>query len=90
MEAPGVCCTDDGILRWESPGGPQECNSNDGKRSEWVNFLRSGDNVQLLPSDPEDALIQFINKRGSVFGVSSTGRPMGSEPQVVCEWTIQE
>lgn len=90
MEAPGVRCTDDGILCWESPGGPQECNSNDGKRSEWVNFLRSGDNVQLLPSDPEDAIIQFIKKRGRVFGVSSTGRPMGSEPQVVCEWTIQE
>ena len=89
MEAPGVRCTDDGSLCWESPEGPKECNSNDGKRSEWVNFLRPGDTVQLLPSDPEDALVQFLKKHGSVIhGVSSIGRPMGSEPQVVCEWTI--
>lgn len=88
MDAPGVMCTNDGILCWESNGGPIECNSNDGKRSEWVNFLRPGDNVQLLPLDAEDALFHFVNKHGRVFGVSSKGRPMGSEPQVVCEWII--
>lgn len=91
MEAPGVCCTNDGILCWESMNGPMECNSNDGKRSEWVTFLLPGDTVQLLPADPEDALFQYLNmvNGNKVYGVSSQGRPLGSEPRVVCEWIIQ-
>lgn len=93
MEAPGVLYTAEsdggdgntGVLQWEAAGGPQECNSNDGKRSEWVNFLRINDNVQLVPLEVEASLIEFL-AQGRVFGVSSTGRPLGSEPQVVCEW----
>ena len=109
MEAPGVYfgSGDDteekntkGILRWLSEEGPTACNSNDGKRSEWVNFLRAGDTVQLVPANGQDSLLQFSrhlakqstedddNERKSirVFGISSQGRPMGSEPEVVCEY----
>lgn len=79
---------DRGTLRWEDEGGPMECNSNDGKRSEWVNFLRVGDTVQLVPmgTSGEDSLLAFLKKFGCVYGVSSEGRPLGSEPAVVCEW----
>jgi len=113
MEAPGVCfCsgggeTSDnastnnkrGVLRWLDEKGPTACNSNDGKRSEWVNFLRIGDTVQLVPADGQGSLLQFSRQFGRqsneaddsrksirVFGISSQGRPMGSEPEVVCEW----
>lgn len=99
MEAPGIifkptCSTDDrGILRWEAAGGPLECNSNDGKRSEWVNFLRVGDNVQLIPmKSNEQAIMAFLYKFGEshdesrIFGITTQGRPLGSEPQVTCKW----
>ena len=88
-----------GILRWLNEEGPTACNSNDGKRSEWVNFLRAGDTVQLVPANGQDSLLQFSRQfakqsveeeddRNSirVFGISSQGRPMGSEPEVVCEY----
>ncbi|KAL7471849.1 hypothetical protein ACHAXS_012173 [Conticribra weissflogii] len=79
-----------GILRWLDDDGPTLCNSNDGKRSEWVNFLREGDTVQLVPADGQDAVMSFVEKNKSssnrIFGISSEGRPMGSEPAVVCEW----
>jgi len=86
MEAPGVLF-DGGCLRWESTAGFTDCNSNDGKRSEWVNFLRVGDNVQLRPEDPGSILLEkaFVDR---VYGVSALGRPLGSEPVVVCEWKI--
>ena len=105
MEAPGVwygCNSNSGnnnnkdismggVLRWLDDNGPAACNSNDGKRSEWVNFLRKGDTVQLLPRDGQDAILEFHNRYGDgvesrIFGISSEGRPMGSEPRVVCEW----
>ncbi|KAL7529721.1 hypothetical protein ACHAXR_003120 [Thalassiosira sp. AJA248-18] len=79
-----------GVLRWLNEEGPTACNSNDGKRSEWVNFLRKSDTVQLVPADGQGALLQFFGKQCEtsirVFGISSQGRPMGSEPEVVCEW----
>jgi len=81
---------DKGVLCWEDEGGPMACNSNDGKRSEWVNFLRRGDTVQLVPmgSSGEDALLAFLDMAGGgcIFGVSSECRPLGSEPEVVCVW----
>mmetsp|Transcript_21704 Transcript_21704/g.40919 ORF Transcript_21704/g.40919 Transcript_21704/m.40919 type:complete len:303 (-) Transcript_21704:1616-2524(-) len=88
-----------GLLRWLNEEGFTACNSNDGKRSEWVNFLRKGDTVQFVPGDGQHALLQFRDQFGKqsddgkmddssirVFGISSQGRPMGSEPEVVCEW----
>ena len=87
MDAPGIIVDGRGILRWQSMEGPIDCNSNDGKRSEWVNFLRNGDTVQLLPQDADAAVHQFA-KLGRVYGVSSRGRPLGSEPEVVCTWKL--
>ena len=94
MRSPGVhfgsrvkLKVDKGILRWGEEGGPLDCNSNDGKRSEWVNFLRVGDNVQLLPSKEEDALISFAETfPDRIFGYSAKGRPLGSEPMIICKW----
>mmetsp|Transcript_32681 Transcript_32681/g.55720 ORF Transcript_32681/g.55720 Transcript_32681/m.55720 type:complete len:280 (+) Transcript_32681:169-1008(+) len=109
MEAPGVGygsskSNSKGVLRWLDEGGPTACNSNDGKRSEWVNFLRRHDTVQLLPNDGQDTLLEFYkrykqslsridedrkgeeNTSTRIFGISNEGRPMGSEPAVVCEW----
>ncbi|KAL7487786.1 hypothetical protein ACHAW6_013354 [Cyclotella cf. meneghiniana] len=100
MEAPGVSFgfpyhasnrNQRGILRWLDKGGPICCNSNDGKRSEWVNFLRKGDTVQLVPTNGQKAMIRMsevfgATKNDRIFGISSEGRPMGSEPEVVCKW----
>lgn len=92
MEAPGVLLDISdgkrGIMRWEKPGGPIECNSNDGKRSEWANFLRRGDTVQLLPFNVEEAILSAV-KTDRIFGVSSKDRPLGSEPEVICQWSLQ-
>mmetsp|Transcript_26635 Transcript_26635/g.57803 ORF Transcript_26635/g.57803 Transcript_26635/m.57803 type:complete len:268 (-) Transcript_26635:68-871(-) len=84
----GDADSDGGILQWEDDDGPVACNSNDGKRSEWANFLRAGDTVQLVPmgSSGEDSLMEFLDRYGCVYGISPEGRPMGSEPAVVCEW----
>jgi hypothetical protein len=97
MEAPGVLFDmsgKSGNLRWDKEGGFTECNSNDGKRSEWVNFLRAGDTVQLLPFDVDDAILSITAaSEGSydrIFGVSSKNRPLGSEPEVVCKWRLQQ
>lgn len=87
MDAPGIVVDERGIVRWQSKEGPIDCNSNDGKRSEWVNFLRTGDTVQLLPEDAEAAIHQFA-RQGRVYGISSQGRPLGSEPEVVCTWKL--
>mmetsp|Transcript_18249 Transcript_18249/g.25712 ORF Transcript_18249/g.25712 Transcript_18249/m.25712 type:complete len:278 (-) Transcript_18249:399-1232(-) len=95
MDAPGIQydASDDsrGILRWEKIGGPTDCNTNDGKRSEWANFLRVSDTVQLIPSNSEASLMAFVKdssfETSRIYGVSSEGRPLGSEPEVVCQWT---
>jgi len=114
MEAPGVSfgysgssntsSNRGGLLHWTDANGPRACNSNDGKRSEWVNFLRLGDTVQLVPTNGQESILQFVQRYGSqqptsnvdddallmsstrIFGISSHGRPMGSEPEVVCVW----
>ena len=106
MEAPGVTYTetdfyqdgmgdDKGILQWSNKEGFAMSNSNDGKRSEWVNFLKVGDTVQLIPKNAAGSLLKFIEKNDyygeggksiRVFGTSFQDRPLGSEPTVVCEW----
>ena len=100
MDAPGVVfdtqqqqrsSPDRAMLTWASAEGPQDCNSNDGKRSEWVNFLRPGDHVQLVPDDPEATLLRFCERfkePSRVYGISFAGRPLGSEPAVVCSWQL--
>jgi hypothetical protein len=86
MEAPGVKLHGSCLL-WESATGFADCNSNDGKRSEWVNFLRSGDQVQLKAENDEAAILLFQH---SIYGVSAKNRPLGSEPIVVCDWKLEE
>lgn len=94
--------TPTGVLCWDGES-PFDCNSNDGKRSEWVNFLRCGDLVQLLPDCLESGLVSFVKRfqdedyeqqRSGVctriYGFSSKGRPLGSEPKVVCQWSSRE
>ena len=64
-------------------------NSNDGKRSEWVDFLRRGDTVQIIPASPAAALQALGEARGqAVYGVRREGRPKGSEPAVERKWVI--
>jgi hypothetical protein len=91
MEAPGILYTPDGCLTWQDiQGGPQACNSNDGKRSEWVGFLRPGDTVQLI-LDPPTTLEEVVHKLSPhIFGVSAAQRPLGSEPYVVCRYDCIE
>jgi hypothetical protein len=108
MEAPGILFRESksdhlgnndkaGELCWQGDG-PLECNSNDGKRSEWVNFLRVGDLVQLLPECFEDDIMSFVERYQDgdssdncrIYGFSSKHRPLGSEPVVTCEWRAIE
>ena len=66
-------------------------NSNDGKRSEWVDFLRPGDTVQVVPSSPAaclGALAASPCPCPAVFGVRREGRPPGSEPAVERKWVL--
>ncbi len=106
MEAPGIqFIPSNGILCWQQDAGPTQCNSNDGKRSEWVNFLNIGDTVQLIIINPphnnkqqqhgdfrQDLLLQLLQPKSKttkpmkLFGITSKGRPMGSEPAVICQW----
>ena len=96
MEAPGVKFTDRGndigLLEWVHLDGAHKSNTNDGKRSEWVNFLRTGDQVQLIPTSVEDSLVEFIRysddreEKCRVFGITTVDRPLGSDPVVLCSF----
>jgi hypothetical protein len=100
MEAPGIVLSHAGggasdsvttsdrntVLQWQSPC-LVDCNSNDGKRSEWVRFLRPGDQVQLRPLTSRATRI--LLEQLPLYGISLAGRPLGSEPIVVCEYSIQ-
>ena len=94
MDAPGTLfgssndpTNENGIVRWTKEDA-WSSNSNDGKRSEWINFVRTDDTVQLVPKDGPETLLNFIRYSSQsnprVFGISSKGRPLGSEPAVVC------
>jgi len=101
MEAPGIVFGDGnyygddhpdgkGTLTWKRIGG----NTNDGKRSEWAQFLKRKDTLQIIPYDPSDVVERFVRKFDfmgeqkcvRVYGVSRSGLPLGAEPRVVCEW----
>ena len=62
---------------------PEGFQTNDGKRSEWCEFLRIGDELDLVPSCAFEALSVL---GGRVFAISRVGRPAGSEPAVISEW----
>jgi hypothetical protein len=93
MEAPGIVLEGGSVLRWKPSTSFDDAfgsNSNDGKRSEWANFLRPSDQVQLVPAP--SALPKQIRYYGTrldqVYGISSRGRPMGSEPIVACRYRV--
>jgi hypothetical protein len=89
MEAPGIELWGGNVLRWKDPQF-ELCNSNDGKRSEWVNFLRPGDQVQLVPTSYAlMAHIMYYATENRIYGVSQRGRPLGSEPIVVCRYELR-
>lgn len=95
----------DGELFWKKrgPGDVAETteessNSNDGKRSEWVDFLTVGDTVQLVPYDPVSILVSNSSNDDSgsesqqqvfkeLVGLRRAGRPLGADPIVEKIWT---
>ena len=62
----------------------QSSNSNDGKRSEWADFLVVGDAVQLVPYKSSEVLIS--SSFTTLFGVRRLGRPLGADPIVERIW----
>jgi hypothetical protein len=97
-----------GELYWKKRGpgvDPSETteeasNSNDGKRSEWADYLQVGDTVQLVPNDPLAALTKnrgttatASNNRNCfpvLIGIRRTGRPLGADPIVEKMWTRRD
>lgn len=62
-------------------------NSNDGKRSEWADFLVEGDTVQLIPFDASLALTDNNASFSNLLvGVRRAGRPLGADPIVEKLW----
>jgi hypothetical protein len=80
-DVPGIVLKENSLI-WASPNGPTDCNTNDGKISEWVAFLRRGDTVQLRPHQ----LPPNLGSNVPVYGISWRDRPLGSEPRVVNQW----
>ncbi|VEU43037.1 unnamed protein product [Pseudo-nitzschia multistriata] len=62
----------------------ESSNSNDGKRSEWADFLVPGDTVQLIPYSPVRVLRESAFQR--LVGVRRVGRPLGADPIVERLW----
>ena len=60
---------------------PRQEQTNDGKRSEWCEFLRAGDEVDIVPADPLAALASF-GEECSVVAFTRACRPPGAEPVV--------
>jgi len=62
----------------------ESSNSNDGKRSEWADFLVRGDTVQLIPYNATRVLRESAFQR--LVGVRRVGRPLGADPIVERIW----
>jgi len=108
LEAHGVgyrrCCrrnssSGTGELYWKKRGEEEgrttqeSSNSNDGKRSEWVDFVSVGDTVQLIPYNPHSLLISSSSLSPSaggdgtmIYGIRRIGRPLGADPIVEKIW----
>lgn len=89
-----------GELYWKKrgPGDVTETteessNSNDGKRSEWADFLAVGDTVQLVLNDPLSILANAEPSEEQfnvLVGIRRAGRPLGADPIVEKIWTRTE
>ena len=69
----------------------ESSNSNDGKRSEWADFLQVGDTIQLVPTDPAPILWSKPSSSSSLqfpylVGIRRQGRPLGADPIVEKIW----
>lgn len=80
-----------GRLYWKKRGPgdaslttEENSNSNDGKRSEWADFLAVSDTVQLVPNSVDQVLKS--ESFSSVLGVRRIGRPLGADPIVEKVW----
>jgi hypothetical protein len=62
----------------------ESSNSNDGKRSEWADFLVHGDTIQLIPYNATRVLRESAFQR--LVGVRRVGRPLGADPIVERLW----
>ena len=62
----------------DHPAGEQ---TNDGKRSEWCEFLNAGDEVDIVPADTLATLAAFDDSSGMVC-ITRRTRPPGAEPTV--------
>ena len=71
-----------GVLRGATT--ENSSNSNDGKRSEWADFLVRGDTVQLIPYHANSVLFESGFRR--LVGVRRVGRPLGADPIVERLW----
>ena len=95
-----------GIIYWKKQGPGQNpaetteesSNSNDGKRSEWVDFLEVDDTIQLVPYHPLEILTSDQQHCPSndccsflqtLIGVQRIGRPLGADPIVEQIWVKQ-
>jgi hypothetical protein len=81
-----------GELHWKKRGPgrnaqettEESSNSNDGKRSEWADFITAGDTVQLVPYNTSRVLTESPFRR--MIGVRRLGRPLGADPIVERIW----
>lgn len=62
----------------------ESSNSNDGKRSEWADFLAVGDQVQLIPNNARAVLLD--SEFCTILGIRRIGRPLGADPVVERIW----
>jgi hypothetical protein len=62
----------------------ESSNSNDGKRSEWADFVTARDTVQLVPEDVLQVLRD--SQFSTMLGVRRIGRPLGADPIVESIW----
>jgi hypothetical protein len=67
----------------------ESSNSNDGKRSEWADFLSVGDTVQLVPHNAMEVL-NPDSPFSTLLGVRRIGRPLGADPIVEKIWIRTE
>ena len=94
-----------GYLYWKTrgPGADakaptsESSNSNDGKRSEWADFLKVGDTVQLVPKNAAFMVLDTPNNEDyqeaeqpfrTLIGMRRTGRPLGADPIVADIWDL--
>ena len=92
LPAPGVSVDDDREGQLQLVRTEGEENSNDGKRSEWCEFLVSGDQIQL-PVRANELAASGSACFKELVGICRDGDggvPPGAEPRVEAVWTRSE